>query len=133
MIEFEDVMEQAFAVLDHAYVPYSNYRVGACIKLNDGTLIQGVNIENASFGLTNCAERSAIFTAYSQGYRKADIQMMAVVSNAEKLTTPCGACRQVLAELLMQDTPIILSNRFETRITNIKELLPMNFSQEDLT
>ena len=70
---YDDILTQAFAAMKNAYAPYSKYHVGACVKTKDGTYIQGANIENASYGLSNCAERSAIFAAYSQGYRKQDI------------------------------------------------------------
>lgn len=130
--EYQDLIERAFSAMEHAYAPYSNYHVGACVKTKDGTFIPGVNVENASFGLTNCAERSAVFAAYSLGYRKDDIEMIAIVSDGDRLAAPCGACRQVLAELLGQDTPILLSNRQDEKITTIKELLPMSFTSEDV-
>lgn len=131
-MDFTKTIEKAFEVAENAYAPYSNFKVGACIKTKDGKYFVGANIENASYGLTNCAERSACFAAYSTGYRKEDIEMLAVVTDTEKLTTPCGACRQVLSELLCEDTPIVLSNRKETIVTNIKELLPAMFGAEDL-
>ena len=130
--EYKDLIERAFSAMAHAYAPYSKYHVGACIKTKDGNFIPGVNIENASYGLTNCAERSAVFAAYSLGYRKEDIEMIAIVSDGEKLAAPCGACRQVLVELLEEDTPIILSNHKEEKVTYIKELLPMSFTSEDV-
>lgn len=130
--EYKDLIERAFSAMAHAYAPYSNYHVGACIKTRDGNFIPGVNIENASYGLTNCAERSAIFATYSLGYRKADIEMIAIVSDGDKLAAPCGACRQVLVELIEEDTPIILSNHKEEKVTTIKELLPMSFTSEDV-
>lgn len=130
--EYKALIERAFSAMTHAYAPYSHYHVGACIKTRDGNFIPGVNIENASYGLTNCAERSAVFAAYSLGYRKEDIEMIAIVSDGEKLAAPCGACRQVLVELLQEDTPIILSNHKEEKVTNIKELLPMSFTSEDV-
>ena len=122
--QYQELLDAAFAAMRHAYAPYSHYHVGACVKTKDGTLIPGANIENASFGLTNCAERSAIFAAYSMGYRKEDIVAIAIVSDGTKLAAPCGACRQVLVELLQQDTPIVLSNKQEQKITSIAELLP---------
>lgn len=130
--EYNELIKRAFSAMEHAYAPYSNYHVGACIKTKDGNYIPGVNIENASFGLTNCAERSAVFAAYSYGYRKEDIEMIAIVSDGDRLAAPCGACRQVLVELLEQDTPIILSNESEEMVTTIKELLPMSFTSEDV-
>lgn len=130
--EYQEVIERAFSAMEHAYAPYSKYHVGACIKTKDGNFIPGVNIENASFGLTNCAERSAVFAAYSLGYRKEDIEMIAIVSDGERLAAPCGACRQVLVELLNRDTPILLSNRQDEKETTIEELLPMSFTSEDV-
>lgn len=129
---YEKILTQAFIAMDNAYAPYSNYHVGACVHTKDDKYILGANIENASFGGTNCAERSAVFAAYSQGYRKEDILELCIVSDGERLAAPCGICRQVLSELLMQDTPIILSNKKETQVTNIAELLPFQFSSEDL-
>lgn len=131
-MDISRIVEMAFVARKNAYVPYSGFKVGACIKTKDGKYFCGANIENASYGLTNCAERSACFAVYSAGYRKEDIEMLAVVTEAEKLTTPCGACRQVLSELLSEDTPIVLSNKKETVVTNIKELLPNGFGAADI-
>lgn len=132
MEEYRDLLERAFKVMENAYAPYSNYHVGACVVTKDNKYFIGANIENASYGLTNCAERNAIFQAYSNGYRKNDIQAIAIVSDGKTLATPCGACRQVLVELLEKDTPIVLSNHKIDKITNIQELLPMSFTDEDL-
>jgi len=126
------IIENAFKAYENAYAPYSNFKVGACIKTKDNNFFLGANIENASYGLTNCAERSACFAAYSAGYRKEDIEALALVTKCDKLTTPCGACRQVLSELLCEDTPIIMSNGKNTVVTNIKELLPDGFGAGDL-
>lgn len=128
----EDLLARAFKAMENAYAPYSNYHVGACVLTKDNKYFIGANIENASYGLTNCAERNAIFQAYSNGYRKEEIQAIAIVSDGKTLATPCGACRQVLVELLERDTPIILSNHIIEKITNIEELLPMSFTEEDL-
>ncbi len=129
---YDDILEQAFKALKNAYAPYSKYRVGACVKTKDGKYIWGANIENASYGLTNCAERNAIFQAYSLGYRKEDVESLAIVCEGPKPAAPCGACRQVLSELLTGDTPIVLSNKKETIITNMDDLLPLQFGEEDL-
>ena len=130
--QYQELLDAAFAAMQHAYAPYSRYHVGACVKTKDGTLIPGANIENASFGLTNCAERSAIFAAYSMGYRREDIVAIAIVSDGTKLAARSKRCRQVLVELLQQDTPIVLSNKQEQKITSIAELLPMSFTSEDV-
>lgn len=126
------VLDKAFQAMKNAYAPYSNYHVGACALMKDGTLFLGANIENASYGATNCGERSAIFAAYSNGYRKEDIIALAIVSDGERIAAPCGICRQVLSELLSEDCPIILSNGKETIEKTIDELLPMRFTKEDV-
>ena len=132
MIEQERLIEKAFLALEHAYAPYSGFQVGACIQTRDDHYMLGANIENAAYGSTNCAERSAVFAAYSMGYRKEDLKALAVVTRAKQITTPCGACRQVLSELLNADTPIYLSNGIEVAVTNMKELLPAGFGADDL-
>ena len=129
---YQDVLNEAFEAMKDAYAPYSNYHVGASVKCKDGRMFRGVNIENASYGATNCGERSAIFGAYSYGYRKDDIEVLAIVTDGGRIGAPCGICRQVLSELLNEDTPIVLSNGIDVQITNIKELLPFSFSKDDL-
>ena len=128
----EELVNEAFKAMENAYAPYSNYHVGACVLCKDGTTFYGANIENASYGGTNCGERSAIFAAYSRGYRRQDIDSIAIVSDGKRIGTPCGICRQVLSELLEPDTPIILSNGTDKMVTNIAKLLPFSFSSEDL-
>jgi len=127
----EEVIQQAFSAMPHAYAPYSHFHVGACVMCKDASFYIGVNVENASYGLTCCAERNALFAAYASGKRKADIVAMAIVTDKERIATPCGACRQVLAELLDAHTPIYLSNGKETMTTDIATLLPMAFTLED--
>ena len=104
----KEILIKAYEAMENAYAPYSNYRVGACVKLADGEFIPGANVENAAYGSSMCAERNAVYGAYSRGYRKEDIEELAIVSEGRTLVTPCGACRQVLAELLDPDTPIYL-------------------------
>lgn len=129
----KDIMlEKAFEVMENAYAPYSNYHVGSCVKTRDGNYFIGANMENASYGATTCGERNALFSAYSHGYRKADIEAIAIVTDGDLLAGPCGICRQVLSEMLELDTPIHLSNRKEEKTTNINELLPFMFGSKDL-
>jgi cytidine deaminase len=128
----ELLLSKAFGAMKNAYAPYSNYHVGACVLTKDGTTFLGANIENASFGATNCGERSAIFAAYSNGYRKEDIEAIAIVTDGHRIGAPCGICRQVLSELLEADCPILLSNGKETIEKTIDELLPMRFTKEDV-
>lgn len=131
-MEYKEILERAFEAMDNAYVPYSNYRVGSCVKTVDGKYFIGANIENAAYSPTICGERNAIFAAYSQGYRKEDIESIAIVTSGKRIGTPCGVCRQVLIELINLHTPIVLSNKIETRVTNIEALLPDSFNEEDL-
>ena len=128
------LIDKAIEASKNAYSKYSKFNVGAALLMNDGNIIIGANIENASFGLTNCAERSALYSAYSQGYIKEDIVKIAVVAHTEKAISPCGACRQVMSELLNVKCPIILSNidKTDVKLTNIKELLPYMFSEKEL-
>lgn len=128
----QELINEAFKAMENAYAPYSNYHVGAAILCKDGRLFHGANIENASFGGTNCAERSAVFAAYSEGYRKDNIEALAIVSDGNRVAAPCGICRQVLSELLNGDTPIYLSNGKESVDSCMNELLPFQFSGEDL-
>ena len=128
----EKVLEKAFEGLKNSYAPYSKYHVGACVETFDGKYYLGCNIENASFGATNCAERTATFAAYANGVKKEDIKSIAIVSDGDRICAPCGICRQVLNELINKETPIYLSNGKQTMVTNIKELLPMSFEVEDV-
>ncbi|MBQ3272346.1 MAG: cytidine deaminase [Solobacterium sp.] len=128
----EELIAEAFKAMENAYAPYSKYHVGAAVLTADGTVFWGANIENASYGATNCAERSAVFAAYSRGYRKDTIEALAIVSDGERIAAPCGICRQVLSELLKGDTPIYLSNGYDEMTTNMTELLPMQFTMEDV-
>jgi cytidine deaminase len=112
-----------------AYAPYSNFAVGAAVLLSDGAIYRGCNIENASFGLTVCAERIALFNAVSDG--RMDIVALAVVTNASTLCKPCGACRQVIAEFSQADNPIMILSTGpdgETCLEPITGLLPDTFA-----
>ncbi len=111
-----------------AYAPYSNFAVGAAALLTDGTIYPGCNVENASFGMTVCAERVALFSAISAG--RLDIAAVAVVTDTPALCKPCGACRQVIAEFSRADNPIIILSACasdETGLEPITTLLPDNF------
>ena len=128
--EIEQLIDQAIKGRSFAYTPYSKFKVGAAIRLKDGTYITGCNIENISYGLTNCAERTALFKMVSMGYRKDDVDMMAIVANTAEPVSPCGACRQVMAELLASDTKICLANiQKDYRMTSVSELIPDAFEE----
>jgi cytidine deaminase len=115
----------------HAQAAYSTFKVGAALEAADGTIIGGCNIENATYGLTICAERVAMFKALSEGHRK--FRRIAVVADTEAPTPPCGACRQILWEF-GGDLEVILANlRRETGRHQLKDLLPLPFDSRLLT
>lgn len=114
----------------HAYVPYSHFPVSAVLVAKNGQLFTGVNIENASFGLTNCAERTAIFKAVSEGVL--DFSEIVIYGETEKPISPCGACRQVMAEFFEQDLKVTLVAKDKSTVEmTVGELLPYSFT--DLT
>jgi len=121
-------INEALLARSKAYTPYSHFKVGAAILLKDGTFVHGANIENASFGLSNCAERSALFSLYSQGYKKEDIVSITIIANDHGPVSPCGACRQVMHELMPKHTKVYLANtKGEIKETSTDELLPYAF------
>ncbi len=122
------LMQQAITAAANAHAPYSRYWVGAALHCSDGTIAVGCNVENASYGLTCCAERVAVFSAVAQGKR--DFDALVVVASGGDLPYPCGACRQVLAEFCPPDFPIYIAfahrlDEFEP--TTLGELLPHAF------
>lgn len=126
----ERLIEAAIEARNAAYVPYSHFEVGAAL-LADGKIYSGCNIENASFGLTNCAERTAIFKAASEGIRR--IEAIAVVADTEGPVSPCGACRQVIAEFADEHTLIYLTNLHgNTEEWTMDRLLPGYFQAKDM-
>lgn len=130
---YKIMYEKALEASKNAYAPYSNFKVGACVLMKDGTLIQGCNVENASYGLSNCAERTAIFTAIAKGYKKGDFDKLIEIGNTDGLCYPCGACRQVMAEFFDKDDEIICGNyKGEYKVYRLEELLPYSFNKEDL-
>lgn len=127
------LIREAILAKVNSYSPYSNFRVGAAALLKDGTVIKGANIENASYGLSNCAERSCLFSVYSQGFTKDDIVGFAISSDASEFTYPCGACRQVMIELLNETVSVFLINgKEEVKEVKVKRLMPFAFSGDDL-
>ncbi|PFO03676.1 cytidine deaminase [Bacillus sp. AFS076308] len=130
-MNIEQLMEEAKKARDKAYVPYSKFGVGAALLTTDGKVYHGCNIENAAYSMCNCAERTALFKAYSEGDR--DFQMMAVVADTDRPCSPCGACRQVISELCPSDMKMILTNlKGDVKELTVAELLPGAFSPEDL-
>jgi cytidine deaminase len=129
----KDLYKKAKEVLPNSYAQYSNFKVAAALRLKNGEIITGVNVENASFGLTNCAERSALFTAYSQGYRKDDIEEILITTEQEEIISPCGACRQVMRELLPEDANVYMTTcNGEVKKVKNRDLLPFAFTESDL-
>jgi cytidine deaminase len=114
---------------DNAYAPYSKFKVGAAVETVDGEIFTGCNIENASYGLTCCAERNAVFAAVCSGVRR--FKTLCVVADTDEPVAPCGACRQVLAEFPFEK--IILANcKGQTKTMSVAELLPYGFGSESL-
>ncbi|HZK85538.1 MAG TPA: cytidine deaminase [Desulfosporosinus sp.] len=125
-----ELINQAQAAYRQAYVPYSHYPVGAAVLFSSGRIYSGCNVENASYGLTVCAERNAIFQAIAQGER--ELKGIAIAVPTEAFPTPCGACRQVIREFAV-DCPVILINGSgKTKVTSLKTLLPDAFGPEFL-
>lgn len=131
LMEHNELIKLALEAKKFAYAPYSNFKVGAAILTNDGEVFTGCNIENSSYSLTICAERVAIFKAYSAGKKK--FKSIAIVSDSKNYISPCGACRQVLMDLAGGELEVILANsKGETRILKLNELLPFPFGSKDL-
>lgn len=130
--EVEELLATARDFAKRAYVPYSNFPVGAAVLTEDGSILGGVNIENASFGLTVCGERVAIFGAAAAGHR--EIRAVAVSAPKASGTTPCGACRQVMNEFkpMGSDLIVLLDDADGPRQVLLRELLPDAFGPRDL-
>lgn len=129
----EQLVEQARKMKANAYKPYSNFAVGAALLLEDDTVIGGVNVENVSFGATNCAERTAIFTAIAQGYKKGDFKAIAVSGDTDDFLSPCSICRQVLVEFCSPDMPVYLTNGNEEILElTLEQLVPYAFTKLEM-
>lgn len=125
----DKLYKKALEVRENAYVPYSNFKVGAALLTEDDEIYLGANVENASYGLSICAERNAIFKANSDGKRK--YKALMVVAETEGPVSPCGACRQVMTEF--GDYKVYLANlKGDIKETSTSELLPYNFNKEDM-
>ena len=131
---YQSLMEAAVAAREFSYSPYSGYRVGAALLDKNGTIHTGCNVENAGYSPTNCAERTAVFKAVSEGERK--FTAIAVVGglgeHLDAACTPCGVCRQVLAEFCSADMPVILGTPKAWRVMTLGELLPFAFTKDNL-
>ncbi|MGN9160292.1 cytidine deaminase [Clostridium sulfidigenes] len=130
-MEIKELVKLAIEAREKAYVPYSKFKVGAAIEMEDGSVFTGCNIENASYGATNCAERTAIFKAVSEGH--SIMKKIAIVGDMSTYTAPCGICRQVIAEFAAKDIEIVLiKNQDEYIVKTLEEILPGAFTKEDL-
>lgn len=125
------LIEEAKKAREKAYVPYSKFKVGAALLCEDGTVYHGCNIENAAYSVTNCAERTALFKAVSEGEMK--FKMLSVVADTPGPVSPCGVCRQAIAEFCPKDMVVVLTNlKGDIQTTTVEQLLPGAFSPEDL-
>jgi len=130
-MEIKELIIEAIKAKENAYAPYSNFKVGSAILTVDGSVYSGCNIENASLGATNCAERTAIFKAVSEGHK--EIKSIAVVGDINNYTFPCGICRQVINEFAAVDIKIIVAkDENEYLVKTMEEILPGAFSKKDL-
>ena len=134
MIDYKSLMIEAQNARKYSYAPYSHFRVGAALLTKSGKIYTGCNIENAAYSATNCAERTAIFKAVSEGER--DFEAIAIVGGREgeisEFCTPCGVCRQVIAEFCSKDFKIILGNKDKYEVYTLETLLPFAFTEKDL-
>ena len=120
-------------LLENSYSPYSNFRVSAIVITKDNKEFKGVNVENISYGASICAERNAITSAISNGYKKCDFKELHIMCDTDKISSPCFLCRQVISELFDNNTKIILYNNKKEKETYTKEeLCPFPFDSEDL-
>ena len=121
----QDLCQRAVEMQNFAYVPYSHFPVGAALECSDGTVFTGCNVENAAYGSTICAERTAIVKAVSEGHR--DFVRIAIAGNSEDFCVPCGSCRQVMMEFAPEMEVICLNAAGESKSFALRELLPYGF------
>lgn len=124
-----ELLDLARTARRHAHAPYSGFAVGAAVLTRDGRHFLGCNVENAAYGLCNCAERTALFAAVAAGCKPGDFAALAVVADTSEPVSPCGACRQVMSELCAADMPVILGNLgVASQETSVAALLPGAFA-----
>ena len=124
----DNLLAQARRAREQAYAPYSHFHVGAAVLTRNGDSFGGCNVENAAYGLCNCAERTALFSAIAAGCQPGDFVALVVIADTPQPVSPCGACRQVLSELCDESMPVVLANLAgETRQTTVAALLPGSF------
>lgn len=126
-LPLDELMKHARKAAEHAYAPYSKFRVGAALQLTNGEVVTGANVENASYGLTICAERSALVRAVAEFGPGIRVTAVAVTNLNGMASPPCGACRQMLAEFTEPDVPVMFPTEDGVRTMAFKEVLPMGF------
>jgi cytidine deaminase len=126
----QSLLDMARQAALHAYAPYSGFRVGAALRLTNGEIVTGANVENVSFGLTICAERSALVRAVSQFGPEIRVEAVAIANLNKASSPPCGACRQVLSEFIQPDAPVIFPSTGGDRTMTFNELLPLAFEMK---
>lgn len=124
------LLKRSIKAKEHSHSPYSKFRVGAALLTDTGEIIDGCNVENASYGLTICAERTALVKAVSMGFKK--FPAIAITTDMEEFIAPCGACRQVLAEFGLECDVYLVKSDLSYKKLSVSELLPMAFTSEDL-
>ena len=125
--------ESAIEAVGTAYAPYSKFNVGAAVRFNDGQIIKGSNQENAAYPSGICAERTALFTAVTQGYKAGDFKAIAVAGETEEFLPPCSICRQVMIEFCDKSMPVILTRQDgETKTVTLDDLVPFAFDSMDI-
>lgn len=128
--QYREIIEKAVDAKNNAYAPYSNFFVGAALLADNGTVYTGCNVENASYGLTICAERTAICKAVSEGERS--FKALAIAADTDSHTAPCGACRQFIWEVCGDIDIVLINNQGKEKTIGMKALLPMAFSAKNL-
>lgn len=128
-----ELVEKAKEARKLSYSPYSHFAVGAAVLTKSGKVYYGANVENSSYPLCMCAERNALYHALMEGEKKEDLVALALIADTDGPCSPCGACRQVISEILPKSAPIYMANmKGEIQETSITELLPYAFSEDDL-
>lgn len=133
MLSLDEKYELAYLARSRSYSVYSKFAVGAVCILKNGEYTLGCNVENASYGLCNCAERTALFSLIANGYNPKDVVEMVIIADTLKPVSPCGACREVMKELLNEDVVVTLFNlNKDVKVLKVKDLLPYAFDEGDL-
>ena len=129
-MENRELIERAKEAMSYAYAPYSHFQVGAALLTKDGRVFTGCNVENATYGATSCAERTAVGKAVSEGAR--EFQKIAIAASSGACAAPCGICRQVLSEFLREGEVVLWSHTEGEKVFSVRDLLPFGFRGEDI-